>query len=98
MLYYLPKGGSLAYPVLSGSIFTWQQILRMTVPYVLDSLSIMLIGMLITALISKNGETSVAAVSLVGPITNLVVCMFNGIGAGGTWWLPSAAARRTRNR
>ena len=69
---------------LSGSIFTWQQILRMTVPYVLDSLSIMLIGMLITALISKNGETSVAAVSLVGPITNLVVCMFNGIGAGGT--------------
>lgn len=68
----------------SGTVFTWQEILKMTGPYVLDSLSIMLIGMLITALISKNGETSVAAVSLVGPITNLVICVFNGIGAGGT--------------
>ena len=50
----------------------------------LDSLSVMLMGMLITALISSNGDSSIAAVSLVGPVTNLVVCMFNGIGAGGT--------------
>ena len=69
---------------LGSSIFSWQEILRMTVPYVLDSLSIMFIGMLITALISKNGEASVAAVSLVSPIGNLIVCLFNGICAGGT--------------
>lgn len=69
---------------LSGTVFSWQKILQMAIPYMLDSFSIMLIGMLITALISGNGEASVAAVSLVGPITNLVVCMFNGIGAGGT--------------
>lgn len=69
---------------LSSSVFTWREILQMTVPYVLDSLSIMFIGMLITALISKNGEASVAAVSLVGPIGNLIVCLFNGICAGGT--------------
>lgn len=69
---------------LSGNVFTWRGILQMTIPFMLDSLSIMLIGMLITALISSNGESSVAAVSLVGPVTNLVVCMFNGIGAGGT--------------
>lgn len=69
---------------LSGKVFTWRGILQMTIPFMLDSLSIMLIGMLITALISSNGESSVAAVSLVGPVTNLVVCMFNGIGAGGT--------------
>ena len=50
----------------------------------LDSLSVMLIGMRITALISSNGQSSMAAVALVGPVTNLVVCMFNGIGAGGT--------------
>lgn len=56
----------------------------MTVPFMLDSLSVMLIGMLITALISSNGQSSMAAVALVGPVTNLVVCMFNGIGAGGT--------------
>lgn len=69
---------------LSGTVFTWRQILQMTIPYMLDNFSIMLIGMLITALISSNGVTSMAAVSLVGPITNLVVCVFNGIGAGGT--------------
>ena len=48
----------------------------MTVPFMLDSLSVMLIGMLIAALISSNGQSSM--------VTNLVVCMFNGIGAGGT--------------
>lgn len=69
---------------LSGSTFTWREILKLTFPSILDSLSIMFIGMLITALISENGETSVAAVSLVGPISSLISCMFNGIGAGGT--------------
>ena len=43
----------------------------------------MLIVMLITALISSNGQSSMAAVALAGPVTNLVVCI-NGIGAGGT--------------
>lgn len=67
---------------LSGAVFTWRGILQMTVPFMLDSLSVMLIGMLITALISSNGQSSMAAVALVGPVTNLVVCMFNGIGTG----------------
>lgn len=69
---------------LSGSVFTWQQILNLMIPGILDSLSIMFINTLIVALISKNGETSVAAVSLVGPITGLVTCIFSGISAGGT--------------
>ena len=69
---------------LSSSVFTWHQITNLIVPGVLDSLSIMLINMLITALISKNGETSVAAVSLVGPITGLVVCTFQGLADGGS--------------
>ena len=56
----------------------------MTVPFMLDSLSVMLIDMRITALISGNGQSSMAAVALVGPVTNLVVCMFNGIGAAST--------------
>lgn len=69
---------------LSGSVFTWQQIANLIIPGVLDSLSIMFINMLITALISKNGEASVAAVSLVGPITGLIVCFFQGLSDGGS--------------
>ena len=69
---------------LSSSVFSWRQITDLIVPGVLDSLSIMFINMLITALISKNGETSVAAVSLVGPITGLVVCAFQGLSDGGS--------------
>lgn len=69
---------------LSSSVFTSQEILKMTGPFILDSLSIMFINMLITALISSSGESSVAAVSLVSPIFTLVVCFLNGIAAGGT--------------
>ena len=69
---------------LSGPVFTWRQIIDLMIPGILDNLSIMFIVMLITALISSNGETSVAAVALVSPITGLISCMFNGIAAGGS--------------
>lgn len=69
---------------LSSPVFTSQQILKMTFPFILDALSIMFINMLITALISSAGETSVAAVNLVNPIFTLIVCLLNGISAGGT--------------
>ncbi|MDE7262782.1 MAG: hypothetical protein K2N78_12095, partial [Oscillospiraceae bacterium] len=45
---------------------------------------IMLINMLIVALISHSGESSVAAVNLVSPITGLIMCLFNSISAAGT--------------
>lgn len=79
---------------LSGTVFTWREILDLMIPGVLDSLSIMFINMLITALISKNGEASVAAVSLAGPITGLVTCLFNGISAGGTVVVAQCCGRR----
>ena len=69
---------------LSGTVFSWREILQLTFPNVLDCLSIMFISMLITALISSNGEASVAAVSLVTPLTWMITCIFNGISAGGT--------------
>lgn len=65
-------------------VFTRRELAGMTFPFILDSLSIMLISMLITALISSAGETSVAAVNLVSPIFTLIVCLMNGISAGGT--------------
>lgn len=69
---------------LSGTVFTWREILNLTFPNVLDCLSVMFINMLITALISSNGEASVAAVSLVTPITWMITCIFSGVSAGGT--------------
>ena len=79
---------------LSGPVFTWREIIDLMVPGVLDSLSIMFIMMLITALISSNGETSVAAVALVSPITGLINCMFNGIAAGGSVVVAQSMGRK----
>lgn len=81
---------------LSGPVFTWRQILDLIVPGVLDSLSVMLCGMLITALISKNGESSVAAVSLVNPIMWMITNIFNGISAGGTVIVAQCCGRQDK--
>lgn len=79
---------------LSGPVFSWKQIIDLMVPGVMDSLSIMFINMLITALISSNGEASVAAVALVGPITGLITCMFNGISAGASVTVAQSVGRK----
>ena len=83
---------------LSGPVFTWREIIDLLIPGVLDNLSIMFIVMLITALISSNGETSVAAVSLVSPITSLISCMFNGIAAGGSVVVAQSVGRKDPNQ
>lgn len=80
---------------LSGSEFTWQEIFSLTIPNILDCMSIMFINVLITALISKNGESSMAAVALANPIGSIITCLFQGIGAGGT--VIVAQCKGTRN-
>lgn len=69
---------------LPDSVFSSREIKQMLIPIILDSLSIMFINMLIVALIGSSGETSVAAVNLVSPITGLITCLFNSISAAGT--------------
>ncbi len=69
---------------LPDSVFSTREIMQMLVPIILDSLSIMCINMLIVALIGRSGESSVAAVNLVSPITSLIMCLFNSISAAGT--------------
>lgn len=69
---------------LPSTVFSPQEIRRMLVPIILDTLSIVFIHMLIVALIGRSGEESVAAVNLVGPITSLITCLFNSISAAGT--------------
>ena len=68
---------------LSSTTFKHNQIIDLIIPGVLDSISIMFINALITALISSNGESSVAAVSLCSPITTLIGTFFMGLSDGG---------------
>lgn len=69
---------------LDSPVFTSEQITKMALPFILDAISVMFINMLITALISSAGESSVAAVNLVSPIFTMIICLLNGISAGGT--------------
>ena len=78
------KAAALYARRLPESVFSSREIIQMLVPVILDSLSIMFINMLIVALIGRSGETSVAAVNLVSPITGLITCLFNSISAAGT--------------
>ena len=68
----------------SSEMFTYQEIFKMLLPLVLDGLSINIISMLTTSMISSSSEASVAAVSMINPVTTLVLCLFNAIAAGGT--------------
>lgn len=70
--------------LMASPVFSSREIYRMTLPFILDSMSVMFISMLITALITSAGESSVAAVNLVSPIFTLIICLLNGIAAGGT--------------
>lgn len=78
------KAAALYARHLPDTVFSPREIKQMLIPIILDSLSIMFINMLIVALIGRSGETSVAAVNLVSPITSLIMCLFNSISAAGT--------------
>lgn len=82
---------------LSGKLFSWRQIRSLMIPSILDCMSITLLNMLTTALISKNGAASVAAVSLVGPITGLAMCFFQGLGDGGSVLIAQCAGKKTED-
>lgn len=68
----------------SSTMFTRKEILNMLLPLILDNFFINAIGMLTTSMISSSGQDSVSAVSLIGPVTTLVLCLLNAIAAGGT--------------
>lgn len=56
----------------------------MLFPLILDMFFINVISMLTTSMISSSSEASVAAVSMINPVTTLVLCLLNAIAAGGT--------------
>lgn len=68
----------------SSTMFSYQEIFKMLFPLILDMFFINAINMLTTSMISSSSEASVAAVSMINPITTLVLCLLNAIAAGGT--------------
>lgn len=66
------------------SIFSYNQIISMLIPLILDTFFISLIGMLTTAMISSSSQESVSAVSLVGPLYMMIYAVYTAISAGGT--------------
>lgn len=80
--------------LLTSPVFSAGEITKMAVPFILDSLSIMLILALVTALISSSGEESVAAVNLGNPIMAMIICALNGVSAGGTVAVTQALGSR----
>lgn len=68
----------------SSDMFSYQEIFKMLFPLILDMFFINVISMLTTSMISSSSEASVAAVSMINPVTTLVLCLLNAIAAGGT--------------
>lgn len=68
----------------SSTMFSYREVMSMLFPLILDMFFINVINMLTTSMISSSSQASVSAVSLINPITTLVLCLLNAIAAGGT--------------
>ena len=53
-------------------------------PLLIDQFFIYLIGMLTTSMISSSSQESVSAVSLVSPLTYMIIALSNAVASGGT--------------
>ncbi len=64
--------------------FTFRQIASMLFTLIMDSFSIMIIGVLSSSMVSSVGEAAMAAVNMVGTINVLVSLTFVALGTGGS--------------
>lgn len=64
--------------------FTFRQLASMLFTLILDSFSIMIIGVLSSSMVSSIGEAAMAAVNMVGTINVLVSLTFVALGTGGS--------------
>lgn len=81
----------------SSTMFTYKEIFGMLFPLILDMFFINAINMLTTSMISSSGQDSVAAVSMISPVTTLMICMINAIAAGGTVVVAQYKGRQDEN-
>ena len=84
----LVKPGSRADSWLSrrfnSTQFSYQEIFGMFGPLLIDQFFIYLIGMLTTSMISSSSQESVSAVSLVSPLTYMIIALSSAVASGGT--------------
>ena len=64
--------------------FTFRQLAGMLFTLIMDSFSIMIIGVLSSSMVSSVGEAAMAAVNMVGTINVLVSLTFVALGTGGS--------------
>lgn len=64
--------------------FSYQEIFGMFGPLLIDQFFIYLIGMLTTSMISSSSQESVSAVSLVSPLTYMIIALSSAVASGGT--------------
>ncbi len=69
---------------LGSPLFSYQKILAMLLPLIMDGFFVFLISLLTNAMISTSGTDSFTAVNLVSPLYMMVYAVYNAISAGGT--------------
>lgn len=69
---------------LGSRLFTYQKVLSMLLPLILDQFFITTISLLSTAMISASSQESVTAVSLINPLAMMIYAIFSAISVGGT--------------
>ena len=80
-LRYLARGADRLW---GSSQFSSGRIFAMLLPIILDTFFVSAIGILTTAMISTSSQESVAAVSVVGPISMMIYAIISALSTGGT--------------
>ncbi|MCR5719503.1 MAG: hypothetical protein K6F84_02960 [Lachnospiraceae bacterium] len=68
----------------TSELFSYREIFSMWFPLILDAYFINAISMLSTSMVSSSGEDSIAAVSMINPLSALLICGFSALSTGGT--------------
>ena len=81
----------------SKMLFTGRQIAAIILPFLLQSLLSIAIGMIDSMMVSNKGEAAFAGVSLVNSLDTVLVTLFSAMTAGGSVVLAQAMGRKDRD-
>jgi len=67
-----------------GNMFDRRDILRLSIPIMIDQISALLMGIIDSAMVSSCGESAVSGVSIVDLLNYIIIVIFNAIASGGS--------------
>ena len=67
-----------------GNMFNRNDILRLSIPIMIDQISALLMGIIDSAMVSNCGEAVVSGVSIVDLLNYIIIVIFNAIASGGS--------------